>query len=78
MIVFLFFALPVASTVFFIVDLRRFLSAKKENMIRQESVSKYTLKTLKIKAITSFVTAAVFLSVDIAFICLINSAVTFM
>lgn len=75
---FLYFAIPVAAILFFIVSLCLFLSARKQNKQQPGSVSAQTLKKRKIMLIVSSVIAGVLAAIVIAFIALLYMAVAFM
>lgn len=75
---FLYFAIPVAAILFFIVSLCLFLSARKQNKQQPGSVSAQTLRKRKIMLIVSSVIAGVFAAIVIAFIALLYMAVAFM
>ena len=75
---FLYFAIPVAAILFFIVSLCLFLSARKQNKFQPGSVSAQTLRKRKIMLIVSSVIAGVLAAIVIAFIALLYMAVAFM
>ena len=75
---FLYFAIPVAAILFFIVSLCLFLSARKQNKQQPGSVSAQTLRKRKIMLIVSSVIAGVFAAIVIAFIAVLYMAVAFM
>lgn len=75
---FLYFAIPVAAILFFIVSLCLFLSARKQNKLQPGSVSAQTLRKRKIMLIVSSVIAGVLAAIVIAFIALLYMAVAFM
>lgn len=75
---FLYFAIPVAAILFFIVSLCLFLSARKQNKQQPGSVSAQTLRKRKIMLIVSSVIAGVLAAIVIAFIALLYMAVAFM
>lgn len=75
---FLYFAIPVAAILFFIVSFCLFLSARKQNKQQPGSVSAQTLKKRKIMLILSSVIAGVLAAIVIAFIALLYMAVAFM
>ena len=75
---FLYFAIPVAAILFFIVSLCLFLSARKQNKQQPGSVSAQTLRKRKIMLIVSSVIAGVFAAIVIAFIAHLYMAVAFM
>lgn len=75
---FLYFAIPVAAILFFIVSLCLFLSARKHNKQQPGSVSAQTLRKRKIMLIVSSVIAGVLAAIVIAFIALLYMAVAFM
>lgn len=75
---FLYFAIPVAAILFFIVSLCLFLSARKQNKQQPGSVSAQTLKKRMIMLIVSSVIAGVLAAIVIAFIALLYMAVAFM
>ena len=75
---FLYFAIPIAAILFFIVSLCLFLSARKQNKQQPGSVSAQTLKKRKIMLIVSSVIAGVLAAIVIAFIALLYMAVAFM
>ena len=75
---FLYFAIPVAAILFFIVSLCLFLSARKQNKQQPCSVSAQTLKKRKIMLIVSSVIAGVLAAIVIVFIALLYMAVAFM
>ena len=75
---FLYFAIPVAAILFFIVSLCLFLSARKQNKQQPGSVSAQTLKKRKIMLIVSSVIAGVLAAIVIVFIALLYMAVAFM
>ena len=74
---FLYFAIPVAAILFFIVSLCLFLSARKQNKQQPGSVSAQTLRKRKIMLIVSSVIAGVLAAIVIAFIALLYMAVAF-
>ena len=75
---FLYFAIPVAAILFFIVSLCLFLSARKQNKQQPGSVSAQTLRKRKIMLIVSSVIAGVLVVVFLAFVALLFMAVAFM
>lgn len=75
---FLYFAIPIAAILFFIVSLCLFLSARKQNKQQPGSVSAQTLRKRKIMLIVSSVIAGVLAAIVIAFIALLYMAVAFM
>ena len=75
---FLYFAIPVAAILFFIVSLCLFLSARKQNKQQPGSVSAQTLRKRKIMLIVSSVIAGILAAIVIAFIALLYMAVAFM
>lgn len=75
---FLYFAIPVAAILFFIMSLCLFLSARKQNKQQPGSVSAQTLRKRKIMLIVSSVIAGVLAAIVIAFIALLYMAVAFM
>lgn len=75
---FLYFAIPVAAILFFIVSLCLFLSARKQNKLQPSSVSDQALRKRKIMLIVSSVIAGVLAAIVIAFIALLYMAVAFM
>lgn len=75
---FLYFAIPVAAIIFFVVSLCMYLSAKKQNKRQPGSVSSQTIKNRKILLIVSSVIAGVLVTILIAFIALLFMAVAFM
>lgn len=75
---FLYFAIPVAAILFFIVSLCLFLSARKQNKQQPGSVSAQTLRKRKIMLIVSSVIAGVLAAIVIVFIALLYMAVAFM
>lgn len=75
---FLYFAIPIAAIIFFVVSLWLYLSAKKQNKRQPGSVSTSTLKSRKIMLVVSSVIAAILAMVVIAFIALLFMAVAFM
>ena len=75
---FLYFAIPVAAILFFIVSLCLFLSSRKQNKQQPGSVSAQTLRKRKIMLIVSSVIAGVLAAIVIAFIALLYMAVAFM
>jgi len=75
---FLYFAIPVAAILFFIVSLCLFLSARKQNKQQPGSVSAQTLRKRKIMLIVFSVIAGVLAAIVIAFIALLYMAVAFM
>ena len=75
---FLYFAIPVAAILFFIVSLCLFLSARKQNKQQPGSVSAQTLRKRQIMLIVSSVIAGVLAAIVIAFIALLYMAVAFM
>lgn len=75
---FLYFAIPVAAILFFIVSLCLFLSARKQNKLQPGSVSAQTLRKRKIMLIVSSVIAGILAAIVIAFIALLYMAVAFM
>ena len=75
---FLYFAIPVAAILFFIVSLCLFLSARKQNKQQPGSVSAQTLRKRKIMLIVSSMIAGVLAAIVIAFIALLYMAVAFM
>lgn len=75
---FLYFAIPVAAILFFIVSLCLFFSARKQNKLQPGSVSAQTLRKRKIMLIVSSVIAGVLAAIVIAFIALLYMAVAFM
>lgn len=75
---FLYFAIPIAAIIFFVVSLCLYLSAKKQNKLQPGSVSAQTLRSRKIMLIVSSVIAGVLAVVVIAFIVLLFMAVAFM
>ena len=64
----LFFAIPIASILFFIISLIRFLSAKKQNKQTPDTYSKKQITTRKIVMIISAVLMALFLIIVIGII----------
>ena len=75
---FLYFAIPVAAIIFFVVSLCMYLSAKKQNKRQPGSVSSQTIKNRKILLIVSSVIPGVLVTILIAFIALLFMAVAFM
>lgn len=75
---FLYFAIPAAAIIFFVVSLCLYLSARKQNKRQPGSVSPRTLKNRKIMLIVSSVIAGVLAAIVIAFIALMFMAVAFM
>lgn len=75
---FLYFAIPAAAIIFFVVSLCLYLAAKKQNKRQPGSVSLQTLKSRKIMLIVSSVIAGVLAAIVIAFIALMFMAVAFM
>ena len=75
---FLYFAIPIAAILFFIVSLCLFLSARKQNKQQPGSVSAQTLRKRKIMLIVSSMIAGVLAAIVIAFIALLYMAVAFM
>jgi len=75
---FLYFAIPVAAIIFFVVSLCLYLSAKKQNKLQPGSVSAQTLRSRKIMLIVSSVIAGVLAVVVFAFVALMFMAVAFM
>ena len=75
---FLYFAIPVAAIIFFVVSLCMYLSAKKQNKRQPGSVSSQTIKNRKILLILSSVISGVLVTILIAFIALLFMEVAFM
>ena len=75
---FLYFAIPVAAIIFFVVSLCLYLSAKKQNKLQPGSVSTQTLRSRKTMLIVSSVIAGVLVVVFLAFVALLFMAVAFM
>ena len=75
---FLYFAIPVAAIIFFVVSLCLYLSAKKQNKLQPGSVSTQTLISRKTMLIVSSVIAGVLVVVFLAFVALLFMAVAFM
>ena len=77
-IMFLFFGIPAAAIVFFIVSLCLYCSAKRKSWKQPGSVVVRRLKNYKIMLIVSSVIVGVLLSVVLGFIVLISMGVAFM
>lgn len=75
---FLYFAIPVAAIIFFVVSLCLYFSAKKQNKLQPGSVSAQTLRSRKTMLIVSSVIAGVLVVVFLAFVALLFMAVAFM
>lgn len=75
---FLYFVIPFAAIIFFVVSLCQYLSAKKQNKRQPGSVSPQTLKNRKILLIVSSVIAGVLVAILITFVALLFMAVAFM
>ncbi len=75
---FLYFAIPVAAIIFFVVSLCLYFSAKKQNKLQPGSVSTQTLRFRKTMLIVSSVIAGVLVVVFLAFVALLFMAVAFM
>ena len=75
---FLYFAIPVAAIIFFVVSLCLYFSAKKQNKLQPGSVSTQTLRSRKTMLIVSSVIASVLVVVFLAFVALLFMAVAFM
>ena len=74
----IYYAIPVAAVVFFVVSLVLFLSAKRQESQAPGSVDATRLKTLKFLLIVSSIIAGVLLLVVLAFMALMFMAVAFM
>ncbi len=74
----IFYGIPIATLVFFIISLCRYLSAKRRHRLDPASISEAQLKSRKTLMIVSLILAAVFVAVVIAFILLMLMAVAFM
>jgi len=75
---FLYFAIPVAAIIFFVVSLCLYFSTKKQNKLQPGSVSTQTLRSRKTMLIVSSVIAGVLVVVFLAFVALLFMAVAFM
>lgn len=78
MVYLLYFGLPAAALVFFVVSLVLFLSARRQNKRAPGSVEPAVLRTRRLMLIISSLIAGVFVAVVIAFAVLLFMAVAFM
>lgn len=74
----LFYGLPLFSVLYFIVSLKIYLSMRKKNKRKPDSVSPKEFRNAKIHMIVSAVIAGALLTVLIAFLVLLAMAVAFM
>ena len=77
-VIFLFFAIPLASAVFFLVSLILYLSAKVKNCRAPESVDAALVKKRRNRTIVSGIIAAVLVGAMLAVIWVFFSSLTYM
>lgn len=75
---FLFYGIPVAAIILFIVSLIRYRIAKKKNKLEPGSYSAKEMKERKLLAVVSGVIAGTFLIIILSFVALLFLAVAFM
>lgn len=75
---FIFYGIPIAAVIFFIISLCRYLSAKRRQRVAPDSISEEQLRTRRILLIVSIFIAGIFTAVVIAFILLMFMAAAFM
>ena len=73
-----FYAIPIASLIFFILSLYWFLSVRRKNKLEPGSIDAQTLKNKKIIFILASVIFGIMVAIVIALIVLISMAVSFM
>ena len=73
-----FYAIPIASLIFFILSLYGFLSVRRKNKLEPGSIDAQTLKNKKIIFILASVIFGIMVAIVIALIVLISMAVSFM
>lgn len=78
LMVFLFFAVPVAAIVFFVISLYLFLSARKKKIENPDGISDQILKKRKVMMIVSLIIAGVLVTAVIGFIILMYFSIRHM
>ena len=78
LIMFLYFAIPIASVVYFIYSLLSYVSIKKQCAAEPDAVAPKTLKSRKIQMIISGIVMAVLVSVTVGFAVLLILAIAYM
>ena len=78
LMVFLYFAIPIASVVFFVKSLVSLLRALRDHREEPDSISPKTLKGLKIRMIIAAIVMTVLLTVTIGFAVLLVLAIAYM
>ena len=78
LIMFLYFAIPIASVVYFIYSLLSYVSIKKQCAAEPDAVPPKTLKSRKIQMIISGIVMAVLVSVTVGFAVLLILAIAYM
>ena len=73
-----FYAIPIASLIFFILSLYWFLSVRRKNKLEPGSIDAQTLKNKKIIFILASVIFGIMVAIVIALIVLISMSVSFM
>ena len=74
----LFYSIPVAVIVFFVISLICFLHAKKKNRNMPNTYTDAQLKVRRLSLIVSSVIAGVLVAVVLTFVCLVFMAIAFM